>query len=369
MRFFTAFASFLAATTAFAADVTVADSESLGRALREAKPGTVIRLAPGHYAGGHSVSGVNGTAAAPIVVAGAAGGASIIEGGASGIHLSGCSYWELRDVVFVGAAANGLNIDDGGKAENPAKGIVLRGLDVRNNSPRGNRDGIKLSGVDAFTVTGCKVSQWGDGGSAIDMVGCHEGKVENCTFTHSENAMMANGVQAKGGSRAVEIRRCVFVHAGGRAVNLGGSTGAPYFRPMNATAEARDITVEDCQFTGSMAAIAFVGVDGATVRFNTIVNPGRWVVRILQENQSQAFAPCRNGVFANNRITFTKSLAMAVNVGGGTEPMSFRFEKNAWLCEDAPSETKQRLQLPIEETAGIYGEANPAGVGVRASSK
>ena len=34
--------------------------------------------------------------------------------------------------------------------------------------------------------------------------------------------------------------------------------------------EAKDITVEGCTFVGSEAPIAFVGVDGATVRFNTI---------------------------------------------------------------------------------------------------
>lgn len=357
--------AFLLTSALFAADVEVGDSESLGRALRDAKPGSVIRLAPGRFAGGISVANVSGTPTAPIVIAGAAGGASLIEGGAAGLHLSGCSYWELRDIVFSGATANGINIDDAGKADSPAKGIVLRGLDVRNNSPRGNRDGIKLSGVDAFTVTGCKISEWGDSGSAIDMVGCHDGVVEDCTFTHGENAAMANGVQTKGGSRAVVIRKCKFMNAGGRAVNLGGSTGAPYFRPLNATAEARDITVEDCHFTGSMAPIAFVGVDGAVVRYNTFVNPGRWVVRILQENQNAAFTPCRNGVFANNRITFKSSLAMAVNIGDGTEPKTFRFEKNAWLCEDSPAETRARLQLPFGETGGIYGEANPAGVGVR----
>ncbi len=349
----------------FAADVEVGDSESLGRALREAKPGSIIRLAPGRFAGGISVANVSGTPTAPIVLAGAAGGASLIEGGAAGLHLSGCSYWELRDVVFSGATANGVNIDDAGKSNIAVKGIILRGLEVRNNSPRGNRDGIKLSGVDAFTVTGCKISQWGDSGSAIDMVGCHDGVVENCTFTHTENAAMANGVQTKGGSRAVVIRKCRFTNAGGRAVNLGGSTGAPYFRPLNATAEAREITVEDCLFSGSMAPVAFVGVDGAIVRYNTFVNPGRWVVRILQENQNAAFTPSRNGVFANNRITFKSSLAMAVNIGGGTEPKTFGFEKNAWLCEDAPAESRARLQLPFGETGGIYGEADPAGVGVR----
>lgn len=350
-----------------AAEISVRDSESLARAMRDAKPGTVIRIAPGKYAGGISLSGVSGTAGAPIVIAGTPSQKPTFEGGDSGLHLSGCSYVELRDLSFTGARGNGINIDDGGQIGKPVKGIVLRGIEVRNVGPRGNSDGVKLSGVDAFTVAGCKVENWGDGGSGIDMVGCHDGTIESSTFTHSEKAVMANGVQTKGGSRNVTVRRCTFTNAGGRALNLGGSTGTPYFRPQNPGYEAREITVEDCHITGSMAAIAFVGVDGANVRFNTIVNPGRWVVRILQENQGPGFAPCRNGVFSQNSVVFKSSLAMAVNIGGGTDAKSFRFEKNAWLCEDVPAETQSKLRLPADEKDGIYGKPLANDTGVRAA--
>ena len=44
--------------------------------------------------------------------------------------------------------------------------------------------------------------------------------------------------------------------AGGRAVNIGGSTGLAYFRPAGANFEAREITVEDCEFLGGMCAVA-----------------------------------------------------------------------------------------------------------------
>jgi hypothetical protein len=351
---------------AFSAEIAVRDSASLGRALREAGPGTVIRLAPGRYEGGHTISGVNGTAASPVVVVGAPGGGSVIEGGSTGVQLSGCSFWELRDLVFTGAQSNGINIDDAGKRDTPVKGIVLRGLLVRNVGPRGNRDGIKLSGVGAFTITGCRIEQWGDAGSGIDMVGCHDGVIESCTFTHGESAVMANGVQTKGGTRGIVIRKSTFTHAGGRAANLGGSTGLDYFRPPNPGYEGRDITLEDCRITGSMAPIAFVGVDGAIVRHNTITAPGKWVIRILQESQGPAFIPCRNGVFANNRITFKSDLSMVVNIGPATEPKTFRFENNAWLCEDAPAETRKILRLPFDETGGTYGGAAPANTGVRA---
>ena len=116
------------------------------------------------------------------------------------------------------------------------------------------------------------------------MVGCHRGEIVACTFRHGDT-VGDHGVQAKGGSSDVVIRRCRFEHAGQRAVNLGGSTGLAFFRPKPEGYEAKNITVEDCTFDGSMAPIAFVGVDGAIVRHNTIYRPRRWGFRILQETQ------------------------------------------------------------------------------------
>ena len=110
---------------------------------------------------------------------------------------------------------------------------------VRDIGPTGNRDGIKLSGVDDFRVEGCTVERWGSGGSGIDMVGCHRGEIVGCTFRHGDTTG-DSGVQAKGGSRDVVIRRCRFEHAGQRAVNLGGSTGLAFFRPKPEGYEARD---------------------------------------------------------------------------------------------------------------------------------
>jgi hypothetical protein len=78
-------------------------------------------------------------------------------------------------------------------------------------------------------------------------------------------------------------------------VNIGGSTGIPYFRPPLdqwpagvPKSEARNIVVEGNTFIGSLSPICFVGVDGATVRFNTIYKPGKWAFRILQETTAPA---------------------------------------------------------------------------------
>jgi hypothetical protein len=115
--------------------------------------------------------------------------------------------------------------------------------------------------------------------------------------------------------------------------------------------------VEDCRFTDIQAPIAFVGVDGAIVRHNTIENPGRWALRILQENTSPEMAPCRKGSFTDNIIVFQSGqLGQAVNVGGGTEPNSFTFARNLWYCSDKPAESKRRIRLPAPEDGGVFGE-------------
>jgi hypothetical protein len=41
-----------------------------------------------------------------------------------------------------------------------------------------------------------------------------------------------------------------------------------------------------------------------------------------------------------------------VNIGPGTAPESFRFEKNRWFAEDRPNASKPRL--PVEEKDGAY---------------
>lgn len=344
-----------------AGEKTVSSRDELVASLRDAKPGDVIRIAAGTYRGGIELRGINGTQSAPVrLIAADPKKPPIVEGGGSGLHVTQCSFLVIDGLHLRGATGNGINVDDGG-AERPAsRGIVLRNLVVTDVGPKGNRDGIKLSGLDDFAVEDCRVERWGSGGSGIDMVGCHDGAISGCVFQRDpadkEGMQQSNGVQMKGGSARLVVRRCLFKNAGGRAVNLGGSTGKEYFRPLGAEHEARDLTVEDCQFIGGMAPVAFVGVDGATVRYNTIYRPGRWVLRILQESRGPEFVPSRNGVFANNIIVFrSDEVVEAVNIGPGTSPESFTFADNAWFCADRPDQSQRRIRLPVAEQNGTYG--------------
>jgi hypothetical protein len=342
------------AAAAVAAPRVVRDDDALRRALVQARPGTVIRVAPGEYRGGLSAT-LRGTAAKPIVIEAAdPERPPVIRGGKAGLHLVSAEHVTLRGLTIERARHNGLNVDDGGTVETPAHHVRLERITVRDVGPRGNRDGIKLSGVDDFVVVDCVLERWGSGGSGVDMVGCHDGEIRGCTFRHGDE-VGGSGIQAKGGSRAVAIRRCRFEHAGQRAVNLGGSTGKPYFRPPVPGYEAKDLTVEDCVFVGSSSPVAFVGVDGAVVRHCVFYRPARWLLRILQESRGDAFAPCRNGVFSDNVVAFRSDETRAmVNVGPGTLPETFRFERNAWFCIDAPG--RSRPTLPVREKGGIHGK-------------
>ena len=331
----------------------VSDDASLRAAIREARPGTRIAIAAGRYQPGVSVRNLRGTAAEPIVIEGAdPKNPPLFEGGSVAWQLSDCAYLTLRNLSVRGQRQNGINIDDGGTFDTPAHHITLEDLRVAEIGPTGNFDGIKMSGVDDFVVRRSTVEGWG--GQAIDMVGCHRGLIEDCTFRGKEGFSQDTGPQTKGGSSQITIRRCLFLGAGGRAVQLGGSTGMNFFRPKGARYEAKDIRVEGCTFVGGDAPVAFTGVDGAAFRYNTIYRPTRWILRILQETTSPGFAACRNGRFEHNLIVFRRSQLNAfVNVGPNTRPETFTFADNWWFCEDRPEAS--RPQLPAAETGGIYG--------------
>lgn len=336
--------------------VAINNRDALQLAIRNAQPGTKILIAPGEYEGGLQFNQVSGTAQQPIIVSAAdKSHPPVFRGGGSGIHFANAVHLELHSLVLVGARGNGLNMDDGGSPQNPSRHILLKNLVVRDVGPDGNRDGIKLSGLDDFRIEDCVIERWGNSGSAIDMVGCHQGRITGCTFRYRGN-LAANGVQTKGGSRNIVIQRCRFENAGGRAVNIGGSTGLAYFRPKVQGYEAKDIVVEDCTIIGSMAPICFVGVDGAEVRHNTIYRPSRYVLRILQENTDEAFVPCRNGRFTNNLIAYrSDETHVAVNTGPHTLPESFLFSGNHWYCLDQP-ENSDRLSRSLKESDGKHGE-------------
>jgi hypothetical protein len=343
------FLLFLLVMSCRAEDVVAGDADSLRAALRNLKSGTVLKIAPGKYPGGQFVGGIDKLTVEALDPK----DPPVFAGGGVGWQFSNCPNLTVRHLKVTGQTGNGVNLDDGGQRERAVTGITLEHLEVSDIGPKGNCDGIKCSGLDKITIRDCTVTGWG--GEGIDFVGCHQAVITGCRFVGKEGFSASAGVQLKGGTSDVTVEKCHFINAGQRPINLGGSTGAPYFRPQGVTHEASRLVVRENTIEGSICAAAFVGVDGAEFSGNTVRFPTKWIFRILQETRTPGFVPCRNVVVKNNRITFRRAQVQTdINIGDGTSPETFRFEANTWYAEDRPAASKPRL--PVEEKGGVYGQ-------------
>lgn len=336
--------------------------QTISRALQGVQPGDAIRLLPGNHVAGNSIGNFAGTAESPIWIGGVPGQPRpVISGGGTAIQLSKVRYVVLENLEVSGATANGINCDDGGDYanSNATHHVMFRNLYFHDIGTGGNNDGLKLSGVNDYFVLDCEFARMSAGGSGIDHVGCHRGLIARCAFTDAGS----NSIQCKGGSEDLEIRWNRFTNGGARAINIGGSTGFEYFRPpldpAGPNAESRNIRVIANLFRGSEAPVAFVGTVHSLVANNTIIEPTRWVLRILQETVSSGgytFLSCGSNQFVNNLIYFDRSqISTFVNVGADTDAASFRFANNLWYAFNQPGQSQP--SLPVAETNGVYGLA------------
>jgi PKD repeat protein len=325
---------------------------TIRHALSQAASGSRIRVQAGTYGAIGSVADVHGTETHPILVT--TDGQVVIDAGGtgSGMQISNASFLVIEGLIFQNTGIHGLNIDDGSDYATPSHHIVFRNVSFRNIGSGGNNDCLKMSGVDDFYITGCEFQEC-DRGEAIDMVGCHNGVITG-NFFHD---VVQNGVQTKGGSADVLIHGNRFEDIPQRAINAGGSTGSPYFRPLNAEYEAARIQMVGNTFlrTGS-TPVAFVGCDTCVFANNTIIEPLSYVARILEENTSRTAG--HDGYFINNLLVFNTADINSwsyVNVGPNTRPDTFIFGWNLWYALDDPNFSGPVYQggLPAESNAVI----------------
>ncbi|KAA0213548.1 MAG: hypothetical protein DYG94_12805 [Leptolyngbya sp. PLA3] len=333
-------------------------------ASRTATPGAAIRLAPGEYRGGATLTNLAGTPEAPIWIGSEPGGLrAVIRGGGSGLHLVRPQFVVVHDLEISGAGGNGLNVDDGGDFADAdaAHHVACERLFIHDIGDDGNQDGLKLSGIRDFQVFDCVIERCGGAGSGsgIDMVGCHAGLIARCTLRE----ISGTGVQCKGGTSEVDIRWSHFENAGHRALNIGGSTWHEYFRPPldagSVNWEARNVRAQRNVIEGSQCAVAFVGATGCVASGNTIVRPGKWIVRILQETRSGPkfqFGLCGDNRFERNLIWFERHAVRSgveVNIGPDTRAETTIFAGNLWFAGDDP--TRSAPSLPAREQGAIIG--------------
>jgi len=332
---------------------------TLGMAMQSVLPGDIIYLAQGTYAGGQTFNYIQGTATNPIQIVGAGNDRTIITGGPNVITLNNARYVVIRNIVFDDGTYNGISISDGGSFSTPAEHIIIDNVSVYNAGHGGNNDGIKLSGVDNFFVLNSRIiNNTGTTGSGIDCVGCHEGVIANNYFENGDY----NFIQTKGASSNILIHRNIFKNSQFQALNMGGATGAQYFRPpISSTVnyEARNITATSNIFLEMQNSAVSFDCDGCTFANNIIYKPSHWVFRILQSTVSANgidFIPSRNGQFVNNIIVFDDQVSSFVNIGVGTQPDTFRFANNLWFHDSNPSFNYGSINLPTTEINSIYGQ-------------
>ncbi|HEX2475489.1 MAG TPA: hypothetical protein VHK01_12125 [Lacipirellulaceae bacterium] len=347
-----------AALSATGADRVVSTTAQFSSALAAAVPGDHILLQPGVYAGGHFRANLRQVTIRSANPANPA----IFDGGNNAIQLSDAQQVTIEDLVFRNQVGNGLNIDDGGTFATPSTDITLRDIVVRDIVTAGNNDGIKLSGVTGFLIDGVQVLNWGTGGSAVDMVGCHHGLIQNSLFAHTNTSNGGTTLQPKGGSKDITFRanRIELPPDAGRAVQAGGSTGTSFFRFIDGDSgyEADEIVAEGNVIIGGSSAFSWVNIDGGVFHHNVVNRPYRWVARILNENQGNPIIDPQNGQLHDNRIVFNDAgseFSTAVNVGVETLPATYSFARNRWLNLANPTPAGSTPTLPTPEVGGVYG--------------
>ena len=93
---------------------------------------------------------------------------------------------------------------------------------------------------------------------------------------------------------------------------------------------------------------------------NTVIEPRRWVARILQENTDPRFVRSRNGLFLNNLIVLAVAdLSTYVNVGANTSPETFTFGSNAWFATDQATWSGPTLGSGIPTESGSLVQREP----------
>jgi hypothetical protein len=325
-------------------------------AIKSAKPGDTVLIHPGIYSGGKWIVGIQGTPEKVITVRAAdPKSPPVISGGLAGWQFSACSYLVIEDIVFEHQTDNGLNIDDHDQYLSgnmfAATGIRLNRIVVRDLNAEDNNDGIKLSGLHDFTLSDCRISNWGRMGCGIDMVACTDGKILGVIADGCDKGGW--GIQAKGGSEGLLIQDCQVRNITQRGIQVGGVTSPGSFREKGVLWEAKDIQIQSCDVYGGDASITIIHAMDVSIMNCRWINPRKWFFRFLNENNAMGFQASRNVLVQGNLCVATgNGFIGPINSGIHWDSTSIRFEGNIWYHETFPKRDL-RLGLPSGEFRGV----------------
>ena len=315
------------------------------KAISVAEPGTSILINPGTYDTLFIAKNLHGTEENPIWIGGIPGEPMPVLSSTSGaVLIERGSYIIIHDMEVTGAEIHGIHVNDGGDLADfeAAHHFVFRNIYNHNVGD----SCFKFAGVNYSWLFDCDVSYShmdGRASAAIDSVGCHYNTVAY-NYIHDVTAI---GVGFKGGSYEGDIYGNLFVNTGASAINMGQSTGDAFFRPPlekdYTMYEARDIRTYSNIFVKCENSFAFISSTNCYAVNNTVILPVDHVFRILNNDDSDSKklankAAPHDSTIANNIFYYDTTVRDPLNVGGGTEPKTFKFQNNILYFVNNPSE-------------------------------
>jgi len=333
----------LSAAGARAAETTVYNVSQLRDALNAADPGDRIYMAPGSYTGRLWVTDVHGTAddMIEVVALDPTNRPVFTSDDAACFTLYNCSYVLVDGLI---AEHGGTPTQDANNIEFPhGSHMVLKNALSRDLDHDGNSDGVKFARSDNVLMYNCTVASWADGGSANDqMVSRNSLMMRNLiTFPDMTPNAGANGTQPKGDSYRNGYYKNVFLDGSSRCIQFGGAGGVDGW-------EGHDMVAMGNVIDGGEAAAAYVSCQTCELSYNTIVDPTKWVMRILNEG---GWAETGTNTFKRNLVVYGP-LSSIQNVGSGTRPETFTYAENYWY---------NRLDPAASIPALPGGQTDPAG--------
>jgi hypothetical protein len=182
--------------------VDVSDADGLQRALDDARPGQVIRLADGRYEGNFSAT-VEATADAPILLCGSR--AAVLDGGPIDgdytLHLDHAAYWQVVGFTVSGGQ-KGVMVDDG--TGNRIQKLLVTSMGDEAIHLRRNSTGNAVVG-NTVRDTGLRKPKFGEG----VYIGTAESNwcdITDCEPDHSDGNLVEGNDIAGTTSESVDIK-------------------------------------------------------------------------------------------------------------------------------------------------------------------
>ncbi|MEZ5395945.1 MAG: Ig-like domain-containing protein [Bryobacterales bacterium] len=358
-------------------NTAISTADELFAKLRFARPGETVVLAPGVYTRPVFSStdwGLRGVEQYPIVFrAQDPANPPTIDGS---LVLAGSSWLRFENLRFVNPGYHNVNVYPNDAY--PSHDIVFDGIYAESKPDLTLAANLKITRSDNVDVRNSTFFGWGD--NSIDTIGLWGGVFEDNQFLGRSGFAQRTALQLKGDSRDLIVRNNYFFNAGQRVVQIGGGTGAQFFREPPSF-EAQRVEVYGNRIVGGGACFSLATQTDSNVHHNTCYLPSIWIIRLLNENGD--LEPNQNGRFEHNLFVYDSGINpefVNLSVLGGVDVASFVFHNNAYFQVDGDSPSLPAL--PVVETnmvdqinpelvdAGLatmaIGSANPAFVDIGA---